>query len=389
MLAPMKLMALLFGATLVACGDDRAGQGGEGGASSSTRASTSITASRATAAPATSQSVTQASSGTGVAVTPCAAAPWTDAPIVFGSASGIDLMAAAEPSAQGGLLVVYETFDVAFDAGSLRLAHVCPDGTTQDLGTLDVDDAPMVSTPSLVSTPAGRWLYYTTASSLAGSVDVWRRAWGEPIGPAEAVTLDDATRLQSFPRFTAMLDGAVGVALHDAASRPAFALAADGVTFGDAFALDPQSRALARATAFASGAVAVTYQTGANPQIQRVRIAADPASGVFTPAVPITDASQNVHDASALLRGDGALDLYYIYVAAGDSGFGLHRRRLDASGGLGPEVAIDALGEPSKPNAVRLPSGEVALMYAEIVTRDAGGQPSWQRMALVVLPGDS
>lgn len=98
----------------------------------------------------------------------------------------------------------------------------------------------------------------------------------------------------------------------------------------------------------------------------------------------------NVHDTSFARRADGGLDVYFIH-PTDFSGFRLFRRPLHVNGQLGAEQQLtdDALGEPSKPRAVRLPDGRVLLSYAEIAERAPSGAPIVQRIVLAELPGDA
>jgi hypothetical protein len=277
--------------------------------------------------------------------------------------------------------VVFDSFDLAFERGSLfRLSIV--DGHIAPWIEMDAE-AVFTTTPSFV---AGDLYFMASASRVSlPSLHVERGGARETHRAPEGVA-----SLLSWPRFRAHGTGGIALAFRDAASVPMFAAGERPASFDPPVAVGPDTGgALAAVGVFASGALAFSYQhpTGNEPMVSYVVTSTEGAT--WSDPVRVTDASSNVHDTTLVARDDGALDLYYIYPAA--KGFALFRRALDEGGALGPEERVTGpeVREPSKPEALRLPSGRVLIAYAEISERDRNGYPSRQSLVLASLPGEA
>ncbi|BFL86123.1 hypothetical protein LFREDSHE_45730 [Shewanella baltica] len=79
----------------------------------------------------------------------------------------------------------------------------------------------------------------------------------------------------------------------------------------------------------------------------------------------MTDAT--VHDAKAIIRPDGNIDIYYVYPIQENSGLSLWRRCLNPNGQLGVEelVVEPSFGNIAKPTPHRLNTGELLITFVE------------------------
>lgn len=87
----------------------------------------------------------------------------------------------------------------------------------------------------------------------------------------------------------------------------------------------------------------------------------------WTEAVPINLIDVTVHDAKAVIRLDGNIDVYYVYPIQEDRGLSLWRRCLNPHGQLGSEelVVDPSFGNIAKPTPHRLKNGELLITFVE------------------------
>ena len=87
----------------------------------------------------------------------------------------------------------------------------------------------------------------------------------------------------------------------------------------------------------------------------------------WTEAVPINFTDVTVHDAKAIIRPDGNIDIYYVYPIQDNSGLSLWRRCLNPDGQLGVEelVVEPSFGNIAKPTPHRLNTGELLITFVE------------------------
>ncbi len=86
--------------------------------------------------------------------------------------------------------------------------------------------------------------------------------------------------------------------------------------------------------------------------------------GEYTP-ISLTD--DTVHDAKAILRHDGNIDIYYVYPIQEDKDLSLWRRCISSNGELGNEelVVQHDFGNIAKPSIHRLDSGKILVTFVE------------------------
>lgn len=301
----------------------------------------------------------------------------------LGPGLSLDVSSALSIDAQGAVTLVFDSFDRDFGFGELWITS-SPNGRTFPLARpTGFTDHSFEASPSFVRGA----LYFAGADDLV-SAPVLHRAGVGTAEPLPAVPGIDS--LLSWPRLYAWEDR-VAVAFRDGASRPMLAWGDDASSFGVPVLVGPDAGgALAALGVFGDGTLAYAYQhpVAAEPMVSFVRRSSDGVT--WSDPVRVTDASGNVHDTTLVARADGGLDLYYVYPGA--SGFVLFRRALAPDGRLGAEerVTTDEAGEPSKPEALLLPSGRVLVAYADIAVRDGtSGEPMRQDLVLVSLPGEA
>jgi len=82
---------------------------------------------------------------------------------------------------------------------------------------------------------------------------------------------------------------------------------------------------------------------------------------------PISLSDETVHDAKAILRLDGNIDIYYVYPIKEGKDLSLWRRCINTNGGLGNEelVVQDDFGNIAKPSIHRLENGKLLVTFVE------------------------
>ena len=336
-------------------------------------------------------------------------------------------IACAAPAARSELPVTREDVEVLgpdLGIASMSALFVLPDGRLRlfwDAHNRDASDAGVFASYGGTSTRFARAerVALGSGASIVGSVSVVGDDlyWVEsreifamdatihrtPVDPrgvpvssrSERVAgLDGSPWMLSWPKFKASTDGVI-VAFQDESSRPHFSSSLDGLLFERPRHVGGhQWGSIPHVNQFPTGELVYTYQheIGTSPMQSHHRISRDDGLSWTPPRRSADPGASNVHDASTLARRDGAgIDLYYIYSGAAPR-FVLYRRSLRPDGTLGLEqrVTSDELGEPSKPTAYRLPSGDVLLTWAEIAERDpVTREPIVQRQIVTRLSDDA
>ncbi len=303
----------------------------------------------------------------------------------LGPAVEIDLDVAFDVSAGGAVRMVLESADVAFDRIALFEARGDESGFGE-LTPMALPEAAVRASPTFVDEE----LYYESGESVWAVPTLHRVAIDGAV--TDLPTVPGVSDMLAWPRFVRTPNG-VGLAFRDGASTPSVALGPDASSLGPAVAVDPTPAAQPALAVFGDGGLAFSYQRpiGVEPMVSFFRTSAAGAGGqTWSDATRVSDRSSNVHDTAFAARADGGLDAYYIYPLA-PAGFVLFRRAIAPDGALGVEERLTAseVGEPSKPHAVRLPSGRVLVAFADIAERDAAGQPSVQRLGLMLVEGEA
>lgn len=314
--------------------------------------------------------------------------PRSDLPVTgegalrLGPGADLDVASALTQDASGAVTLVFESFDEAFTRGELWSTDSA-DGTAFRVARpIGYTSHPFEASPSFV----GGSLYFAGADDLTGPATLYAGRVGAPtaLPPVEGLA-----SLLSWPKLYD-LGGRVALVFRDASSVPRFALGPDPERLGAPGVIVDEPAALVTLGVFGSGRFAATYQrpVGGEPMVSFVVLSDD--GETWSAPARVTEASPNVHDTTLVGRGDGALDLYYAY-PRGASGFTLHRRRLAEDGALGPEqrVTADEVGEATKPEGLRLASGDVLIAIAVITARGPDGAPTRQELTLLRLSSEA
>lgn len=294
----------------------------------------------------------------------------------------LDVASTMAQASDGSVSLVFESFDRNLTTGELWITS-SPEGRRFTLPVpLGFTDQPLEASPSFVRGT----LYFAAAADLTSAPTLYRAIVGAP----EALpAVEGMSSLLSWPRLHAWGERAALV-FRDGASLPAFASGDDLEQLGEPVTIGADPAAMVALGVFGDGSLALAYQhpVGDEPMVSFIRRSDDGAT--WTDPVRVTGASDDVHDTALAARADGGLDLYYIY-PEDTSGFALFRRALSSDGSLGVEerVTAGAIGEPSKPSALRLTNGRVLLAFAAITARGATGEPTRQELVLASLPSEA
>lgn len=301
-------------------------------------------------------------------------------------------IASAMWTEQGTSYAIFESFDTDFTKGELFLSSATKGAPFSTPKKLTLSNRAIVASPSVIVWQGVRWLYFIESDGDFTNHTLKRaKIIQGTIQPAEAIdAIQGIDSLLSWPKFYTWKDK-VAVAFRNGQNQPMLNKSDDGKRFGTPSLAGPSTGgAMATLGVMVDGTLVYTYQhPAANAaMISFVRLSQDGKG--WSPPTKVSAKSNNVHDTTILPRPEGGADLYYIY-PKGPVGFVLFRRYVSPTGVLGPEQQLtdSRLGEPSKPEAHRLPDGRILLAWSEISKRAPNGQPSEQIFQLTYLVGDA
>ena len=307
----------------------------------------------------------------------------------IGDAHEVDMMSALATDASGAITGVFDRGNAELTQSALYTFQSSDGSRFTRPRRVLVPGAPaLVASPSLVGTS----LYFAAANSLQEPPAIVRASFQNgTLGTMEGLPpVAGVDWLLSWPGFSALSGGRVGVAFRDGSGIPRFSASSDGKTFAPPRGVVSTGAAMVGFAQASDGTIAVSYQltTATEPMVSFVVLSRD---GGSTWSAPIRIApANNVHDTSMLARADGGLDLYYIHPPDAH-GFSLFRRSLSTAGVLGAEERLTAseTGEPSKPKALRMRDGQVLVAWADIAQRAPSGEPAVQQIVLAKLRRDA
>ena len=318
----------------------------------------------------------------------------------FGNGDGVDEQAAVANVAGGGFIIVYGNLaDGEVDSASLRMAR-SEDGVS--IG----ESSPVSFVPGLEDWPAmvvvdGRqWLYF--ASGGDHGLELWRvpvSDHGSFAAPQPLPPIAQLDRLAQGPRWVSFADG-LGVTFRGPGSIPMWARSVDGVRWDASVSLADVGVAYPRVVPMGASGCFFSYQRPPEGGYMATYASASKDCARWSGALPIAwPAAPNlpdVHDAYALPRMDGGVDLYYVYPSRkGDGarfavGFDLYRRAVGPDGTFGTEQLLTSRNDffPFKPAAHRLENGNVLVTFADI---QAIGETAVSKATIsaFVLPSDA
>ncbi|WP_158682994.1 hypothetical protein [Shewanella sp. WE21] len=237
----------------------------------------------------------------------------------------------------------------------------------------------IVSSVSLVNFNGEDWLYYLEARSFKSEADVFRaKLRNGVLVEIEPVSLKDAIAPSSNIKFHRVSRNSVAI-VYTAKKCCSlyFALSNDGVKFDTPSAID-SSGFMPYLSSFSGGDIVYFFQksfrtsqtqpSGKPVYITKTHFRISSNLGnTWTEAIPINLTDATVHDAKAIIRPDGNIDIYYVYPIQENSGLSLWRRCLNPNGQLGVEelVVESSFGNIAKPTTHRLNTGELLITFVE------------------------
>ncbi len=280
-------------------------------------------------------------------------------------------------------LLLFDRGDRDYTRAEIRVA--VPGGPSRAL--FPDGPGPLQLSPSFA---AGQ-VFFLAAPSTHGPARLYRAPFdGERAGAAVEVPGLKGLGPLSWPTVHVLRGGGgLIVAFRDELSRPRLAYSPDGASFVPLpGTVEPTGAAMVELGVFGSGALAMTYQRDdGGAYTSYVRLSRD--GRTWSARVPITQASNNVHDTTLVSRSDGGLDCYYVYTTPSE-GFALYRRALREDGTFGPEQRVTLPGpDINKPRVSRGPDGKLHVAFVEVTSRGPGGWVDGQTLRTLILEHDA
>lgn len=308
---------------------------------------------------------------------PGSSLPLTEADVhQLGDPDNVDTFSVAF-EADCALTIVYEAANSDYTSGRLYGVRTTEFGTFSAAEVLPLGAEQIHGSPSRVQLNDDAYLYFVKTAGLGSPARLFRARFegGAFEAPEALEDVQGISSLLSWPKFIADGQGGVALAYRDAQSFAFFRRSDDGLRFEAPVQISQAQIAIPTVESFEEGPLVYTFQIPGQTYVAYYALSSDRGETWTLPA-SITDASSNVHDATAVPRLDGDMDLYYIY-PNGPHGFSIHRRALTRAGSLGPEelVTTPGLGNTQKPHLQRLSDGSLMLSYARVTRLHPQGYP--------------
>lgn len=302
-----------------------------------------------------------------------------DGVLRIGEGSGVDRQATVANSAVGGFVMVYTNLEGgSLDTARLRVVVSHEGVSVSGPSPLSFGRHPE-DAPAFLDVDGETWLYFASASSDLRDLELWRSSLrNAQFAPAERLPgIDGLTHLGQWPRWVG-LHGGIAVTFRSSASVPTWAVSQDGVRWGKTVALGTARVAYPRVVAAGETGCFFSYQRPPDGgymatyfQISENCMEWSDAAPISWPAAPN---KPDVHDAFALPRIDGGVDVYYVYPspkgqgAKFEVGFDLYRRAIGRAGEMGSEQLLTdrKAFHPFAPSAHRLSDGRVLVTFSDI-----------------------
>jgi len=232
--------------------------------------------------------------------------------------------------------------------------------------------------PAMVIANGRQWLYFASGGEYG--LKLWRVPVsddGSFAAPQALPPIAQLDRLAQGPRWVSFADS-LGATFRGPGSIPMWARSADGVHWGTSVSLADVAVAYPRVVPMGPSGCFFSYQRPPEGGYMATYTSVSKDCAQWSSTVPIAwPAAPNrpdVHDAYALPRVDGGVDLYYVYPSLkGDGarfavGFDLYRRAVGPDGTFGVEQLLTTPKDffPFTPAAHRLANGNVLVTFADI-----------------------
>ncbi len=320
----------------------------------------------------------------------------------FAEGSGVDRQPTLTTLPDGGFVLVHSRYERGdMDSSSLRMVTSTDGNAISGADELafggEVEDA-----PSFVTTPGSTWLYFASGDADLGNATLWRSRLagdGSFSPPERLADVPGLRRLTQWPRW---VDTGPDLFLtfRGERSRPYWLRLVDGQAQGAPLPLAPFGVAYPRVVPMADNGCFFSYQRPPDGGYMATYFSVSPDCSRWSPPAalswPAPPGKPDVHDAYALARLDGGVDVYYVYPsrkgpgARFQVGFDLYRRAVMPDGSLGVEERLTARDEfnPFAPSAHRFPDGTILVTFSDILANGDNGVSS-ARLALFKLAHDA
>lgn len=315
--------------------------------------------------------------------------------------NGVDRQIAVLSAPAGGFKVVYAQY-LRGDMDSSRLMQIrSSDGRLMDQPEPLSFGSVLEDAPVLVHIDNDAWLYFAGSDADFSNITLWRaRATPQGFGaPQRLPDVPGLTQLVQAPRwvqaegdlyltFRGMGTGPRWMSMRNARSPSEFQGAASTpVAYPRVVPLGQHGCFMSYQKAPEGGYMTTLYSVSPDCRTWSGPVELSPAKSPNKP---------DVHDAFALPRQDGGVDIYYVYpsykgaTARFPVSFDLYRRAVDVQGRAGPEQLLtERLAyNPFAPSAHRMPDGSVLVSFSDIEARGDAGVTKG-RLTLFRISGDA
>lgn len=300
--------------------------------------------------------------------------------VTFAEETGVDRQSAVLPSESGGFLLIYSEYEQGgMDTSRLNVVVSMDGGATSSSIPLTfggrVEDA-----PALISNADGDWLYFASSDPDLSNIELWRASIvdGRFSSLQRLADIDGLSTMNQWPRWVSSGQDVL-LTYRGRKSVPTWLRLVDGVTPGAPVTLGSEGVAYPRVVPMQDEGCFFSYQhePEGGYMATRYQVSRDcmrwSQSTELSPAKP--PIKPDVHDAYALPRRDGGVDIYYVYPSYKGSdalfpvGFDLYRRSVTAGGLAGPEQLLTErlTFNPFAPSAHRLADGTILVTFADIL----------------------
>ncbi len=306
--------------------------------------------------------------------------------VTFTDGMGVDRQSTVLPSNSGGFLLVYSRFEQG-DMDTSRLMIV-----TSKRGNTVSPPSPMAfgnrveDAPAFITIADGTWLYFASSDQDLSNIKLWRASIMDgTFGSSQRLAdIEGLRKLNQWPRWVSAGDEVL-VTFRGRGSAPTWLRLSKGVTPGESVALIPEGVAYPRVVPMQRKGCFFSYQRppegGYMATWYRVSRDCLSWSSSIELSRPKPPNKPDVHDAYALPRRDGGVDVYYVYPsykgkgARFPVGFDLYRRSVMADGTAGPEQLLTerARFNPFAPAAHRLTDGTILVTFSDIQENGENG----------------
>ena len=298
----------------------------------------------------------------------------------FEEGGGVDRQATLAHLPGGGFVLVYSRYEQG-DMDSSRLWMVASDDGNAFSGPRpltfgdEVEDA-----PSVITTQGGTWLYFASGGNDLANIRLWRSRMtaGAAFSPPERLAdVPGLTRLVQWPRWVDVGEG-MFLTFRGERSRPHWLRLKEGSEQDEPSPLLSFAAAYPRVVPMSGHGCFFSYQRPPDDGYMATYFSVSPDCSSWSAPVPLSwpdpPGKPDVHDAYALERLDGGVDVYYVYPsrkgpeARFEVGFDLYRRAVMPDGSIGVEERLTARDElnPFAPSAHRLADGAILVTFSDI-----------------------